>query len=50
MLLALFLLGGTTIKFFVLALLVGTLTGAYSSPFIATPVLVWLEKMRKKKN
>jgi preprotein translocase subunit SecF len=48
MLLALVLLGGTTIKFFVLALLVGTATGAYSSPFIAAPLLVWLEKMRKK--
>lgn len=49
MLLALTLLGGSTIRFFVAALLVGTLTGAYSSPFIASPVLVWLEKMRKKK-
>jgi preprotein translocase subunit SecF len=49
MLLALTLLGGSTIRFFVAALLIGTLTGAYSSPFIATPVLVWLEKMRKGK-
>lgn len=49
MLLALVLLGGSTIKFFVAALLIGTLTGAYSSPFVATPVLVWLEKMRKRK-
>jgi preprotein translocase subunit SecF len=41
MLLALVLLGGSTIHFFVIALLVGTVTGAYSSPFVATPVLVW---------
>lgn len=48
MLLALILLGGSTIKFFVLTLLVGTITGTYSSPFIATPILVWLEKRNKK--
>ncbi len=48
MLLALLLLGGTTIKFFVAALLVGTLTGTYSSPFIATPILVWLESRKQK--
>lgn len=49
MLLALSLMGGATIKFFVVALLVGTVTGTYSSPFVATPILVWLEK-RKRKN
>jgi preprotein translocase subunit SecF len=48
MLLALTLMGGTTIRFFVLTLLVGTITGTYSSPFIATPILVWLEQKRKK--
>lgn len=47
MLLALILLGGSTIKFFVLTLLVGTITGTYSSPFVATPILVWLEKRKK---
>ena len=47
MLLALVLLGGTTIRFFALTLLVGTITGTYSSPFVATPVAVWFEKMRK---
>lgn len=47
MLLALILLGGTTIKFFIVALLIGTITGTYSSPFIATPILVWLEKRKK---
>ncbi len=51
MLLALILLGGTTIKWFVVALLVGTISGTYSSPFVATPILVvWnqLEEKRKK--
>ena len=48
MLLALSLLGGLTIRFFVITLLIGTITGTYSSPFIATPILVWMEKRRKK--
>ena len=47
MLLTLVLLGGTTIRYFVATLLVGTITGTYSSPFVATPILVWLEKRRK---
>lgn len=48
MLLALTLLGGSTIKFFVAALLIGTITGVYSSPFIATPLLFILEKRKRK--
>lgn len=47
MLLALVLMGGSTIRFFALALLIGTITGTYSSPFVATPILVWLEKRKK---
>lgn len=47
MLLALVLLGGSTIRFFAIALLIGTVTGTYSSPFVATPVAVWLEKRKK---
>jgi len=47
MLLALVLLGGTSIRFFAVTLLIGTITGTYSSPFVATPVAVWLEKVRK---
>ncbi len=46
MLLALTLLGGSSIRFFVATLLIGTVTGTYSSPFIATPILVWLEKKK----
>jgi len=49
MLLALILFGGSTIRFFIVALLIGTLTGTYSSPFVATPFLVWLENRKKNK-
>jgi preprotein translocase subunit SecF len=48
MLLALILLGGSTIKFFIITLLIGTITGTYSSPFVATPIVVWLEKKFRK--
>jgi preprotein translocase subunit SecF len=44
MLLALALLGGETIRYFALALLIGTISGTYSSPFVATPILILLEK------
>ncbi|QQS44013.1 protein translocase subunit SecF [Candidatus Roizmanbacteria bacterium] len=49
MLLALVLLGGVTVRYFAVALLIGTITGTYSSPFVATPVAVWLEKRRLSK-
>lgn len=49
MLLALTLLGGSTIRFFIVTLLIGTITGTYSSPFVATPVLVWLERRKNQK-
>jgi len=48
MLLALTLMGGSMIRFFVATLLIGTITGTYSSPFIATPILVFLERKVKK--
>lgn len=48
MLFALFIMGGTTIKWFVAALLVGTISGTYSSPFVAVPLLVTWEQIRKK--
>jgi SecD/SecF fusion protein len=42
---ALLLFGGSTLKDFAFALLVGTASGAYSSVFIAAPVLVhWKER------
>lgn len=40
MLLALFLLGGETIGWFVLALLIGTIAGTFSSTFTAAPLLI----------
>ena len=41
-LLSLFLFGGDTIRYFVLALLIGIIAGTYSSIFIASPILlVW---------
>lgn len=49
MLLALLLLGGQTIKWFIFALLVGTISGTYSSPFVATPILVIWQKLEEKK-
>lgn len=50
MLAALVLLGGTSIRFFAITLLIGTLTGVYSSPFVATPVMMWIEKITKRKS
>ncbi|MGI5828002.1 MAG: protein translocase subunit SecF [Patescibacteria group bacterium] len=49
MLLALYLLGGETIRWFVLALLVGTVSGTYSSTFVAAPLLVLWDKWFGKK-
>jgi preprotein translocase subunit SecF len=54
MLIALTLLGGTTIKWFAVALLIGTILGTYSSPFVAVPLLVswdpFFGKFNKIKN
>jgi len=49
MLLALVLLGGETIRWFAVALLVGTISGTYSSPFTAVPLLVVWDKIEKRK-
>ncbi|XKT74528.1 MAG: protein translocase subunit SecF [Patescibacteria group bacterium UBA2163] len=48
-LLALFFFGGSQTEDFALALLVGVAAGAYSSIFFASPLLVMIEKMGKKK-
>lgn len=45
MLIALFLIGGETTKFFSLALLIGTITGTYSSTFTAVPLLIVWERI-----
>ncbi len=53
MLLALVLMGGESLRWFAVALLVGAITGTYSSPFIAVPLLlVWDDikgKLRERK-
>jgi len=46
-LLALYVFGGATISQFVLALMIGTLIGSYSSIFIASPLLVVWQKIKK---
>jgi len=49
---SLYMLGGSSIKAFVLAMLIGIISGTYSSIFTAAPVLViweeYIEKKRKK--
>jgi SecD/SecF fusion protein len=50
-LLAIFILGGETIRGFVFAILVGILVGTYSSLFIATPIMAdTINKSDKKKH
>lgn len=50
MLLALLLLGGETLRWFVFALLVGTISGTYSSTFTAAPLLVvWRNLFQHRK-
>ncbi len=45
---ALYFVGGPTIHYFALALLIGMASGAYSSIFIASPLLVVAEKWRRQ--
>ncbi|MFZ2190472.1 MAG: protein translocase subunit SecF [Candidatus Magasanikiibacteriota bacterium] len=49
---ALFIFGGESIKYFSLALLIGIFLGAYSSIFVASPLLVewhnWMERRREE--
>jgi len=49
MLTALYLLGGQTIRWFIFALLVGTITGTYSSTFVAAPLLVVWDKLAARR-
>ena len=50
MLLALLLFGGVTIRWFAFALLIGTISGTYSSPFVAAPLLLAWDKFFKPPN
>ena len=47
-LVALYFLGGASTKDFAFVLLIGIITGTYSSIFVASPLLVTLEKLQKK--
>ena len=46
-LVAIFFFGGESIKYFALALIVGVFCGAYSSIFIASPILAWWGRGRR---
>jgi preprotein translocase subunit SecF len=50
MLLALVLLGGESTRWFSLALLIGTITGTYSSTFTAAPLLVTWDRVVASRN
>ncbi len=47
-LLAIFLFGGETLKYFALALIIGFTLGAYSSIFVASTLLAWWRSRRVK--
>lgn len=49
MLLTLAILGGSTIHWFVIALLIGAITGTYSSTFTAVPLLLVFDNWKKNK-
>ncbi len=48
-LLALLLFGGESIRYFVLALFIGVITGTYSSIFVASPILVLWQNYKNSK-
>lgn len=47
---AIYIFGGTSIRDFILTLIIGIALGTYSSIFIASPLLVVAEKLRLKKS
>lgn len=48
-LLAVLVFGGSSIRDFALALIIGVFCGAYSSLFVASPLLVYMEQWQKRK-
>ena len=48
-LVAMYFLGGGTIKYFVLAMIIGVISGAYSSIFTASPIWVDMKLMEKRR-
>jgi preprotein translocase subunit SecF len=49
MLFAMYLLGGSTTHWFIFALLIGTISGTYSSTFTAAPILIAWDKFSQRK-
>ena len=47
-LIAIWFFGGASLHYFALALIIGIIAGAYSSIFIATPLLVWFSRGRER--
>ncbi|OGM96671.1 MAG: protein-export membrane protein SecF [Candidatus Yanofskybacteria bacterium RIFCSPHIGHO2_02_FULL_38_22b] len=47
-LIAIYIFGGESLKYFSLALIIGIFLGAYSSIFVASPLLVWWSEWAKK--
>jgi preprotein translocase subunit SecF len=47
-LVAIYFFGGSSIRSFALALIIGIFSGAYSSIFVASPLLVWMGKGRRR--
>lgn len=47
-LISIFLFGGTTLKYFALALIIGFILGAYSSIFVASPLLAWWKSRQEQ--
>ncbi|WP_013322800.1 protein translocase subunit SecF [Gloeothece verrucosa] len=45
---SIFLFGGPTLKYFALALIVGFILGAYSSIFLASPLVAWWRERQEK--
>ncbi|OGM97003.1 MAG: protein-export membrane protein SecF [Candidatus Yanofskybacteria bacterium RIFCSPHIGHO2_01_FULL_39_8b] len=48
-LVAIYLFGGESLRYFALALIIGIFLGAYSSIFVASPILVYWSRWAKKK-
>jgi preprotein translocase subunit SecF len=48
MLVALYFFGPITTKFFILAILIGTIAGTYSSIFVASPLLIFFQKFSRR--
>jgi preprotein translocase subunit SecF len=46
-LIAIYFFGGESVRYFALALMVGIFCGAYSSIFIASPILVWWGRKKR---